>query len=53
MIIKISCDVSLNNFHEIDTNSRKFHPENFLDSGFYTKFFYHENLEPNSNIFTS
>ena len=34
--------------HKIDTNSQKFYPENLVvqDSGFYTKIFYHENLEP-------
>ena len=45
----MSRDVSVSlNFHEIDTNSQKFYPENlfFQDKGFYTKFFYHKNLEP-------
>ena len=48
----MSCDVRVSlNFHEIDTNSRKFYPENlvFQDNGFYTKFFYHKNLEPYSS----
>ena len=36
------------NFHEFNTNSQKFYPENldFQDKGFYMKIFYDRNLEP-------
>ena len=47
MFTDVMWRVSLN-FHEIDTNSQKFYPENliFQGKGLYLKFFYHKNLEP-------